>query len=112
MKKIEAIIRSSKFEEVREALSGVGVNFLTFREVKGLGKQQGEAGFYRGAAYDMGYIARLELSIVVSDGKLQKVIDAILGSALTGEVGDGKIIVSDVSRIISIRTKEENESAF
>lgn len=112
MKKVEAIIRSSKFEDVREALSNVGINFLTFMEVKGLGKQRGEEGFYRGAAYDIGYIARMQLEIVVQDDKLEQVINAILNSAQTGEIGDGKIFVSDVSRIISIRTKREGTDAL
>lgn len=111
MKKVEAIIRSSKFEAVRLALAEIGVNFMTFMEVKGFGKQKGEESYYRGTVYDIGYIARMKLEILVKQSQLDAVINAILESAYSGEVGDGKIIVSDVDRIISIRSKSEGEDA-
>lgn len=107
MKKILAIIRSSKFDEVREALSGIGINFFTFMEVKGFGRQKGEEVSYRGAVYDVGYIARIQLELIVSDDQEDAVINCIRSAAQTGEVGDGKIFVSNIDRIVSIRSGEE-----
>ena len=112
MKKIEAIIRLSKFEDVEEALEKVGVNFFTFLEVNGHGKQKGEAVTYRGAVYDSGDIPRLKLEVVVPDGKAQSVIDAILNNGATGKIGDGKIIVTNVERFYRIRTGEEGDAAL
>ena len=112
MKKIEAIIRSSRFDEVKDALSQIGINFFTFFEVKGFGKQKGDHVVYRGAVYDVGYIARLMLEIITTDDKLREAVDVIKTAAHTGEIGDGKIIVTDISNIISIRTGQENESAL
>ena len=112
MKKIEAIIRSSKFEAVRESLEDIGIKFFTFLEVKGYGKQKGEHVVYRGAAYDIGYIGRVQLEIIVADDKVAPVSDAIIRSARTGEIGDGKIIITDIEQIVSIRTGEVNESAI
>lgn len=112
MKKIEAIIRSSKFEEVKEALESIGTSFFTFMEVKGYGKQKGEHVVYRGAAYDVGYIGRIQLEIIVADEKADPVVKAIRTAAHTGEVGDGKIIITNIEQIISIRTGEINESAI
>lgn len=107
MKKIIAIIRSSKFEEVREALSGIGINFFTFLEVKGFGRQKGEEVSYRGAVYDVGYIARIQLELVVPADQENSVINCIREAARTGEVGDGKIFVSNVDRVIGIRSGNE-----
>lgn len=107
MKKILAIIRSSKFDEVREALSGIGINFFTFMEVKGFGRQKGEEVSYRGAVYDVGYIARIQLELIVPDDQEDAVINCIRSAAQTGEVGDGKIFVSNIDRIVSIRSGEE-----
>ena len=112
MKKIEAIIRSSKFDEVKNALSEIGISFFTFMEVKGFGKQKGEHVVYRGAVYDVGYIARLLLEIIVEDNIVDNAVDAIANAARTGEIGDGKIIVTDINNIISIRTGQLNESAI
>ena len=112
MKKIEAIIRSSRFDEVKDALSQIGINFFTFFEVKGFGKQKGDHVVYRGAVYDVGYIARLMLEIITTDDKVDEAVDLIKNAAHTGEIGDGKIIVSDIAHIISIRTGQENESAL
>jgi nitrogen regulatory protein P-II 1 len=112
MKKIEAIIRSSRFEAVKTSLSEIGANFFTFFEVKGFGKQAGEHVVYRGAEYDLGYIARMKIEIIVTDDNSAKVTDAIRKAAHTGEIGDGKIIVTPVDEIISIRTAKINESAL
>ncbi|MEX0811963.1 MAG: P-II family nitrogen regulator [Chitinophagales bacterium] len=107
MKKIIAIIRSSKFEEVREALSGIGINFFTFLEVKGFGRQKGEEVSYRGAVYDVGYIARIQLELIVPEDQEDAVVNCIRAAAQTGEVGDGKIFVSNIDRVVSIRTGDE-----
>lgn len=111
MKKIEAIIRSSKFDAVKEALNEIGVNFFTFSEVKGYGKQQGNHVVYRGAAYDIGYIARLKLEIAVTNEKAELAIKTIQQSAATGEVGDGKIFLFALDEVVRIRTGQLNESA-
>lgn len=112
MKKIEAIIRSSKFDSVKEALDAIDIRFFTFMEVRGFGKQKGDHVVYRGAAYDIGHIARMALEIIVEDDKVHLVVKTIREAAHTGEIGDGKIIVSDVLNIISISTGQENESAI
>lgn len=112
MKKIESIIRLSRFESVRDALAEVGIRFFTLSEVKGFGLQRGEKLTYRGSVYDADYIARLQIDILAPDDKLDVIIDAIVRAGRTGEVGDGKISVYDVSRAIRIRTGEENEKAL
>jgi nitrogen regulatory protein PII len=112
MKKIEAIIRSSKFEAVKESLSNIGVDFFTFMEVKGFGRQAGEHVVYRGAVYDIGYIARQKLEIIATDDKIEDIISAIREAAQTGEIGDGKIILSNVEQMISIRTGEKDAKAL
>lgn len=111
MKKVEAIIRSSTFEKVRESLAKIGVNFMTFMEVKGFGKQKGEEVYYRGAVYDIGYIARMEVQIIVEEEQVDEVVETILEAAYTGEVGDGKVIISDIDKVISIRTRSEGKGA-
>ena len=111
MKKIEAIIRSSKFEDVKDALSEIDINFFSFSEVRGYGKQQGKHVVYRGAVYDVGYIARLKLEIAVPDEKSKEVARTIRSAANTGEVGDGKIFIFPIEEVIRIRTGEVNESA-
>lgn len=112
MKKIEAIIRSSKFDGVKNELSKIGVNFFTFFEVKGFGKQAAEHVMYRGAEYDIGYIARMKLEIIIEDQNVKMITDTIRGAAKTGEIGDGKIIVTTIDEIISIRTGSVNELAL
>ena len=112
MKKIEAIVRFSKFEDVKEALEGIGVNFFTYLEVNGHGKQKADAVTYRGAVYDSGDIPRVKIEIVVVDGKAKEVISTILNHAKTEVIGDGKVIVSDVQEFYRIRTGEEGESAL
>ena len=112
MKKIEAIIRSSKFDAVKESLEAIGTKFFTFLEVKGYGKQKGDHVVYRGAAYDVGYIGRIQIEIIVADEKVESIVEAIQSAARSGEIGDGKIIITDIEKIISIRTGEVNESAI
>lgn len=112
MKKIEAIIRLSRFEAVRDALAEIDVNFFTLSEVKGFGLQRGEQLTYRGSVYDADYIARLQLDILVPTVQVDAVVSVITSSARTGKVGDGKISIFDIERVIRIRTGEENESAI
>lgn len=111
MKKIEAIIRKSKFEEVKKALHEVDIQFFTYWDVTGVGKET-EGHIYRGAIYKANRIQRTMLSITVRDHNMQKTIDAIIKAAQTGEVGDGKIFVSDVQDVIRIRTAEHGPEAL
>ena len=112
MKKVEAIIRSSKFEDVTEALESVGINFFTFLEVKGHGRQKADEISYRGAHYDSGYIPRLLLEIVVPDKKVSSVVSIICEHARTGNIGDGKIIVTPVDSFTRVRTGETGDDAL
>jgi nitrogen regulatory protein PII len=112
MKKVEAIIRSSKFKAVRDALKEVGVNFFTYRDVRGYGQQKSTSMVYRGTAYDIGYIARMQLEILVSEEDLDKVVATISQAAKTGEIGDGKIIVIPVESVTRIRTGETDLEAI
>ncbi len=111
MKKVEAIIRTSKFEEVTEALAEVGVTFMSFYEVKGHGLEK-EYQTYRGATYDVGYIPRTKLEIVVSDSFLEPTLETILRIAKTGKVGDGKIFVTHLEEVYRIRTGEQGSEAL
>ncbi|MCW8822190.1 MAG: P-II family nitrogen regulator [Sulfurovum sp.] len=113
MKKIEAIIKPFKLEDVKEALVEAGIEGMTVSEVKGYGRQQGHSELYRGAEYIVEFIPKIKIEIVVSnDDYLNKAIEAITTAAKTGKIGDGKIFVSDISRTIRIRTDEENEEAL
>lgn len=112
MKKIEAIIRLSRFELIREALAEIDVRFFTLSEVKGFGLQRGETLTYRGSVYDADYIARLQLDILCPDEKVSDIVDAIVSAGRTGKVGDGKITIIDVDQVIRIRNSETNESAL
>jgi nitrogen regulatory protein P-II 1 len=112
MKKIEATIRTSKFEEVQEALHAIGVDFFTYWEVKGVGKQKGFETVYRGTHYDMGSISRRMIEVVVNDNMVEAVTEAILKSARTGEIGDGKIFISNIEKAIRIRSGEAGEKAI
>ena len=111
MKKIEAIIRKTKFDEVKESLHAAGIDFFTYWEVRGVGKSR-ESRVYRGVAYDTGTIERLLLSIIVRDINLEPTIATILKAAKTGEVGDGKIFVSDITQSYRIRTEEEGDTTL
>jgi len=112
MKKVEAIIRTSKFEEVVAELSKIGVPFLTFSEVKGIGTEHATTQQYRGTAYDLGFIPRTSLEIVITDDKLDSVVDCILKSAYTGNIGDGKIFVSEIQDVYRIRNKDKGQQAL
>ena len=112
MKKIEAIFKPFKLDEVREALSEIGVSGLTVTEVKGFGRQKGHTELYRGAEYVVDFLPKVKVEVVVGDSMVEQAIDAIVKSARTGKIGDGKIFVSDVSQVIRIRTGELNEAAI
>lgn len=111
MKKIEAIIKPFKMDDVREALAEVGVAGMTVTEVKGFGRQKGHTELYRGAEYNVDFLPKMKLEIVVSSDQAERAIEAIMNTAQTGKIGDGKIFVYDVERVIRIRTGEENEDA-
>ncbi len=111
MKKIEAIIKPFKLDEVRESLSNIGVNGLTVTEVKGFGRQKGHTELYRGAEYVVDFLPKIKLELVVADDLVEAAMDAIIKAAHTGKIGDGKIFVSTVEQVIRIRTGETGESA-
>jgi nitrogen regulatory protein P-II 1 len=111
MKKIEAIIKPFKLDEVREALSEIGVSGLTVTEVKGFGRQKGHTELYRGAEYVVDFLPKVKIEIVVGDDAVETAIDAIVKAARTGKIGDGKIFVTTVEQVVRIRTGETGESA-
>lgn len=112
MKKIEAIIKPFKLEEVKESLAAVGIQGLTVTEVKGFGRQKGHKELYRGAEYVVEFLPKVKLEIVVDDGRVEQVVGAIVKAASTGRIGDGKIFVSTVDEAIRIRTGETGEIAI
>jgi nitrogen regulatory protein P-II 1 len=112
VKKVEAIIKPFKLEEVREALAGVGVSGMTVSEARGFGRQKGHTEFYRGAEYVVEFLPKIELKVVVRDDMLDAVVETIAGVAHTGRMGDGKIFVSPVERAVRIRTGERDSSAL
>ncbi|MDO9767036.1 nitrogen regulatory protein P-II [Glaesserella parasuis] len=112
MKKIEAIIKPFKLDDVREALTDVGITGMTVTEVKGFGRQKGHTELYRGAEYAIDFLPKVKLEIIVADEQADECIEAIIDTAQTGKIGDGKIFVYDVERVIRIRTGEENEEAI
>jgi len=112
MKKIEAIIKPFKLDEVREALSELGVSGLTVTEVKGFGRQKGHTELYRGAEYVVDFLPKIKLEVVVTAAMLDTALDAIIKAARTGKIGDGKIFVSQVERVIRIRTGETDDAAI
>lgn len=112
MKKIEAIIKPFKLDDVREALSEAGVEGLTVTEVKGYGRQKGHSELYRGAEYQVDFMPKVKIDVVVADEIADQVIEAVITTAQTGKIGDGKIFVYDVERAVRIRTSEENEEAL
>ena len=111
MKKIEAIIKPFKLDEVREALSEVGVTGLTVTEVKGFGRQKGHTELYRGAEYVVDFLPKVKLELIIEDEMVEKAVEAIRGSAQTGRIGDGKIFVSSIDDAIRIRTGERGDAA-
>jgi nitrogen regulatory protein P-II 1 len=112
MKKIEAIIKPFKLDEVREALSALGVTGMTVTEVKGFGRQKGHTELYRGAEYVVDFLPKVKLELVVAEAQLQAALDAIVQAARTGKIGDGKIFVTSVEQVIRIRTGESGEAAI
>jgi nitrogen regulatory protein P-II 1 len=112
MKRITAVIKPFKLDEVREALAEVGLTGLTVTEVKGFGRQKGHTELYRGAEYVVDFLPKVKVEVVVTSAQVDAVIDAIVGAARTGKIGDGKIFVTEVERVIRIRTGEQDEAAI
>ena len=112
MKKIEAIIRHFKLEEVKNALSAAGIHGMTVTEVRGFGRQKGHKEVYRGAEYTVDFLPKIKIELAVPEEKLQSVLDTLIASARTGDVGDGKIFVTDLAQAIRIRTGEVGEEAL
>ena len=112
MKKIEAIIKPFKLDEVREQLSALGVQGMTVTEVKGYGRQKGHTEIYRGAEYAVSFLPKLKIEVAVKSEMTEAVIEAITSKAKTGQIGDGKIFVTDLSEVIRIRTGETGEQAL
>ncbi|MCK6602796.1 MAG: P-II family nitrogen regulator [Bacteroidetes bacterium] len=112
MKKIEAIIRPFKLEEVKEGLVELGIKGITVTEVKGFGRQKGHTEIYRGSEYNIDFIPKVKIEVVVGEDLADKAIATIINKAKTGQVGDGKVFVSDISDAIRIRTEESGDSAL
>lgn len=112
MKKIEAIIKPFKLDDVKESLKEVGVQGLTVTEIKGFGRQKGHTELYRGAEYVVDFLPKIKLEIIVPDDMVTKVVDAIMDSARTGKIGDGKIFILPMEEVIRIRTGERGEDAL
>ena len=111
MKKVEAIIKPFKLDEVREALSEIGVTGLTVTEVKGFGRQKGHTELYRGAEYVVDFLPKVKVEVIISDTLVERAIDAVVKAARTGKIGDGKIFVTTVEQAVRIRTGESGEAA-
>lgn len=112
MKKVEAIIKPFKLDEVKEALNEIGIQGITVSEVKGFGRQKGHTELYRGAEYVVDFIPKIKMEIIVSDDIVSKVVDSIEQAAKTGRIGDGKIFVTSVEEVVRIRTGERGEDAL
>jgi nitrogen regulatory protein PII len=111
MKRIEAIIKPFKLEEVKDALGQIGVEGMTISEVKGFGRQKGHTEIYRGSEYKVDFLPKIKIEIVLPDAGVEAAVKAIIGAAKTGKIGDGKVFVSTVEQTIRIRTDERNEAA-
>jgi nitrogen regulatory protein PII len=111
MKKIEAIIKPFKLEEVKDSLAEIGIEGMTITEVKGFGRQKGHTEIYRGSEYTVDYLPKIKLELVVADGKLDAAVSAIIRAAKTGKIGDGKVFVSTINDAIRIRTEERGDQA-
>ena len=111
MKKIEAIIKPIKLEDVKEALSGLGVEGMTVSEVKGFGRQKGHTEIYRGSEYTVDFLPKIKVEVVLADAQADAAVDAIVKAAKTGKIGDGKVFVSPIDNAIRIRTEETGEQA-
>lgn len=112
MKKVTAIIKPFKLDDVRESLSELGITGMTVTEVKGFGRQKGHTELYRGAEYMVDFLPKVKLELIITDELLEQVVESILATAQTGKIGDGKIFVESVERVIRIRTGEENDQAI
>ncbi|HEX4909944.1 nitrogen regulatory protein P-II [Permianibacter sp. IMCC34836] len=112
MKKVEAVIKPFKLDDVREALGEVGITGMTVCEVKGFGRQKGHTELYRGAEYMVDFLPKVKIELVVADELVDRCVEVIMETARTGKIGDGKIFVYDVARVIRIRTGEEDEAAL
>jgi len=112
MKKVEAIIRHFKLEDVKNALTEQGIAGMTITEVRGFGRQKGHTEMYRGTEYQVDFVPKIKIEVAVPDSKLQLVLDTIMRSAQTGQVGDGKMFVTNLSEVVRIRTGETGESAI
>ncbi len=112
MKKVEAIFKPFKLDDVKEALNNIGIHGLTVTEVKGYGRQKGHTELYRGAEYVVDFVPKVKIEVVISDEQLSLVVEAIMSSAKTGRIGDGKIFVLPVEEVIRIRTGERDEEAL
>ncbi len=112
MKLVMAIIKPFKLDEVREALDGIGIHGLTVEEVRGYGRQKGHVELYRGAEYEMNFMPKMRVEVVIPSDREDEVVETIRSAATTGKVGDGKIFVMDVQRVVRIRTGEEDEQAL
>ena len=111
MKKIEAIIKPFKLEEVRDSLNQIGIEGMTVSEVKGFGRQKGHTEIYRGSEYKVDFVPKVKVEIVLLDIRVEAAVKAILTSARTGKIGDGKVFVSDVEEVVRIRTEEKGDDA-
>ena len=112
MKLVIAIIKPFKIDDVRDALSGIGIQGMTVSEVKGFGRQKGHTELYRGAEYNVDFMPKIKIEVAVSDGLLDQTIEAIAGAANNGKIGDGKIFVLDLQSVVRIRTGETGEEAL
>jgi nitrogen regulatory protein P-II 1 len=112
MKKVEAVVRHFKLEDVKNSLTECGINGMTVTEVRGFGRQKGHTEMYRGTEYAVDFVPKVKIEVVCSDDDLKKVVDAVLSAAQTGQIGDGKIFVSELHESIRIRTGETGESAL
>ena len=111
MKKIEAIIKPFKMEEVKSALMDLGIQGLTVSEVKGFGRQKGHTEIYRGSEYTVDFLPKIKIEVVLADGQVNTVVEAIIKAAKTGKIGDGKIFVTPVEKVVRIRTGDQDEQA-
>ncbi|PLX91305.1 MAG: transcriptional regulator [Desulfuromonas sp.] len=112
MRKVEAIIKPFKLDEVKEALNDIGIQGITVSEVKGFGRQKGHTELYRGAEYVVDFIPKIKMEIIVADDQVAKVVDVIADAAKTGRIGDGKIFVTPIDEVVRIRTGERGEDAL
>jgi nitrogen regulatory protein P-II 1 len=112
MKKIEAVIKPFRLEDVKESLAEIGITGMTISEVKGYGRQQGHSELYRGAEYLVDFVPKIKLEVVVSADEVERVTQAIVENARTGKIGDGKIFIKDIEKVIRIRTGETDEEAI